>query len=810
MVRLTLWLLLLPVTLAAAGVSGAQQLEEILATKFDAQQCYRVRDIFLEREDVKLYFTDGHLIFGEPAGGRATAALFVASLPTDQGEVLVLPPTADERQSVARFTSQPVLNEKFRSAMMFFSDDTAEQLRRALENSPSSKLDPQEGQGMAVRWNPVLKNLIENTAMRILFDRISGNAAGGGFFAAVIGGSRLGRFDVVVDPRSARQVLVGQSVWREDRHFFETWCSFPSRSIRLGQAQPQKFVGRLEDYRIESHLSPDLVLDVVAKAAFVPETTERRAFALELSEALYVKNLLLDGEPVEFLQLDQPVSSDVRRRQNNLVMLVLAENPLPEARYEIEMHYEGRVISEAGEGVYYVGSRGSWYPKTPAGFTNFELTFHYPADLDLVATADLIETTVEGDVRTSRFRTGSPIRVAGFNLGHYQRTSQQVGAYTVEVCANREVESSLRPRAQSPIIFVQPATGRRRSTFAGGGPATTSVITPTPPVEVRPSDRIQEVAASSAAALKQFVEWFGAPAREHIVISPVPRNFGQGFPGLVYAPTRSYFRAEDPLLKDLSPDQQIFYTDLLLAHELAHQWWGNVVTVDDESDVWLMEALATYSALMLLEENRGPEARDNVLAHYRQDLLALNEDGETIESAGAIVLGSRLRSSKFPYAPNFIMYEKGAWILHMLRGIMGDEAFRAFLRDLRSGYERKAISTDEFRREAVRHLPQDWPDSNLEVFFEQWVYGTGIPKYKLEFSAKGRAPQIQFQARLMQHGVPNHFSAAVPVRIETLPGRSTTEYIHSDGGETELNLVLRNPPSNVVLDPHKTLLAIIE
>jgi hypothetical protein len=62
----------------------------------------------------------------------------------------------------------------------------------------------------------------------------------------------------------------------------------------------------------------------------------------------------------------------------------------------------------------------------------------------------------------------------------------------------------------------------------------------------------------------------------------------------------------------------------------------------------------------------------------------------------------------------------------------------------------------------------------------------------------------------MQHGVPNHFSAAVPVRIETLPGRSTTEYIHSDGGETELNLVLRNPPSNVVLDPHKTLLAIIE
>jgi Peptidase family M1 domain len=803
---LVLWLLVLPATLAA-GVSGAQSLDEILATKFDPQQCYRVRDLFLEREDVKFYLTDGHLIFAKPVQNRTIAALFLATSPMDQGELLVIPPTAGERLSVARFSSQPVLNEKFRTAMMFFTDDTAEQLRQSIEASHTAVLDAKEGESLGPRWDPVLKNLLENTAMRLLFDLISDLPRQSGFFGAVMGGSRLGRFDIVVDPNQPRQVTIGQSVWRDNHYYFETWCNFPSRSVREGRQQPKTLPGRLEDYHIDASVSPDLLLKVISKATFYPDSTAQRAFALELSQELYVRKVLLDGEPVEFLQLDQPVTSDVRRRQNNLILLVLPENPPAGAHYELEMQYDGRVISEADEGVYYVGSRGTWYPKTRSNFANFDLTFHYPAELDLVATAELLDTNVEGAVRTSRFRTPSPIRLAGFNLGRYKRASRQVGNYTVEVCANREVEANLRPPPPSPLIFPEPSAGRSRS--FGRGAASTVFIPPTPEL-VRPSDRIEEVAASSAAAVQHLAEWFGAPATPHIVISPVPGNFGQGFPGLVYASTLSYFRPDDPPLKDLPAWQQRFYSELLRSHEISHQWWGNVVTIDDESDIWLMEALATYSAVMLVEEQRGPQERDNLLAEYRQRLLEVNQDGETVESAGPVVLGYRLRSSKFPDAPNVVMYEKGAWILHMLRGILGEDPFRAFLRELCDRYRYKVITTDDFRREAVRYLPANWPDPQLEVFFDQWVYSTGIPKYKLEYHTKGKAPHVQFQARLLQQGVPNHFTALVPLRIETLPGRSTTEYIRSDGRETELNLVLRNPPSNVTLDPAKTILAVIE
>ncbi len=806
---LLVWLLVLPATLGAAGPSGTQSLAEIVATQLDPQQCYRVRDVFLEREDVKFYFTDGQLIFAKPLQGRTFAALFVATSPMDQGELLVIPPTAGERQSVARFTSEPVLNEKFRTAMLFFTDDTAEQLRQALQASTSSKPDPQQGESLAPRWNPVLKNLLENTAIRLLYDLISNRPQESGFFGAVMGGSPLGRFDIVVDPLQVRQVTVGQSVWRDNHHYFETWCNFPARSVRQGQNKRQTPPGRLEDYHIDAHLSPDLLLNVTSEATFYPDSTEQRAFALELSEELYVRKVLLDGQPVEFLQLDQPVSSDVRRRQNNLILLVLPENPPAGAHYELEMQYDGRVVSEADEGVYYVGSRGTWYPKTGSSFANFDFTFHYPAELDLVATAELVETKLEGAERMSRFRTPSPIRLAGFNLGRYKRVSRQVGDYTLEVCANRELEANLKQPAPQSMVLLDPTVSANR-TFGRGSAATVFLPPPPPAAVVRATDRIDEVAASSAADLQHLVDWFGPPATSHIVISPVPRSFGQGFPGLVYASTLSYFRADDPPLKNLPAWQQTFYAQLLRSHEISHQWWGNVVSIDDESDIWLMEALATYSALMLVEQRSGPQARDELLAEYRQRLLSVNEDGETIESAGPVVLGYRLRSSKFPDAPNVIMYEKGAWILHMLRGILGDEPFRALLRELCERYRNKVITTDDFRREAVRYLPANWPDPQLEVFFEQWVYATGIPHYKLEYHTKGKAPHIQFQARLHQEGVPDHFTAAVPLRIETLPGHSTTEIIRSDGSETELNLVLRNPPSNVTLDPAKTLLAVTE
>ena len=177
---------------------GAEDLRAIKGLELDPDNCFRVRDVFLEREDAKFYFTDGHIVFAKPVLGRILAALFVATEPTDVGEILLIPPSPAERQSVARFLGETILNEKFRNAMMFFTDDTARELDAAIRDAPGSKPDAEAGARIAPRWSIVLRNLIESSAPRALVDLYSGAEGADGFFSAAVRGGILGRFDIVV------------------------------------------------------------------------------------------------------------------------------------------------------------------------------------------------------------------------------------------------------------------------------------------------------------------------------------------------------------------------------------------------------------------------------------------------------------------------------------------------------------------------------------------------------------------------------------------------------------------------------------
>ena len=123
MIVLLCMLMLLSAAAAPAAETGAHLAENIRHTRLDPEQCYRVRDLFFEREDLKFYLTDGLLIFAEPTNGSTVAALFVADEPADTGEIILVPPNRRERQSLARFISEPVLDEKFRTALMVFTDD---------------------------------------------------------------------------------------------------------------------------------------------------------------------------------------------------------------------------------------------------------------------------------------------------------------------------------------------------------------------------------------------------------------------------------------------------------------------------------------------------------------------------------------------------------------------------------------------------------------------------------------------------------------------------------------------------------------
>ena len=242
--------------------------------------------------------------------------------------------------------------------------------------------------------------MVPDVETRLLLDTFAPLDPRSGFFAATLAGGPLGQFDVLVDPRRPEQIHIGQTVWREKRQYYETWCRFPGRSFRQGHRQPILADGWLEDYHITSRLSADLDMKTVATATFRRKGSDEQMFVFEISERLRVSKVLLDGEAVEFIQFDQPVSSEAGRRQNSLVAAVLPTKPEPGSSYKIEFHYQGRIIAKTDDGVYYVGNRGNWYPRRNATFTRFDLVFHYPQELDLVATGRLVALSAQGGFTT--------------------------------------------------------------------------------------------------------------------------------------------------------------------------------------------------------------------------------------------------------------------------------------------------------------------------------------------------------------------------------------------------------------------------
>ncbi|HUG82895.1 MAG TPA: M1 family aminopeptidase [Bryobacterales bacterium] len=805
MLRVLLLMMALGLAQPMTAQTAADQLEAIRRLRLDPSQCFRVRDLFLEREDVKLYFTDGYVLFAEPFNGRTLAALFIASAATDEGEILVVPPSARERQSLVRFTSEPVLNEKFRTAMMFFTDDTAQVLRQAIEESEQARADLAAGEDLAGKWSRPVGNVLEGLSLRVLLDTFSGAPPESGFFAAAIGGGARGRFDVVIDPRNHEQVVMGQTIWREGRRFYETWVKFEGRNFRSGSRKPVPYQGRLDNFHIETHLSEDLSMRVALSADFLAEGASDRIYVFELSERLQIRKVMLDGAPAEFVEITRPSSSAAASHNNNIIAVVIPHQAAAAERRRIEFHYDGKVVTDAGNGVYYVGSRDSWYPRREIPFAAFELTFHYPESLDLVATGELLATESSAGVRTSKFRTRSPIRLAGFNLGSYERAHREIGEYRVEVCANKTVEENLQPKAGPPIVWSPNPIGlggRRGSRGSPGAIITTAPRTPPP----SPVSRLDYVASDSAEAFSFFLDKFGPPSTRTIVISPIPGNLGQGLPGLVYASTLSYFKPDDLPLRNSSQQEQLFYSELLRTHEISHQWWGNVIGTDSSQDEWIMEALATYSSLLFLEQRRGRASLDRTLGWYKDDLLARNDGGETNESAGAIVLGDRLRSSLAPEAARIIVYEKGAWIIHMLRGMMGDEKFFSFLRSLCDQFRLRSMTTEDFRAAAAGFVSNSGSAARLDSFFEQWVYGTGIPTIRLDYAVTKSGKGFQVKGRLHQEGVPESFSLAVPLGIQTAVGGKPLHEVTTSGGVTEFTFSVPDKPTGVSVDPANLLL----
>ena len=786
----------------------------------DSQRVYHVREGSINRPNLNLIFDDGTLAFTEDICGRITGAFFEG-----EGEVLLRPPNQVERGSMALFTGMAILEERFTSGYLRFNDDTAERLQSFLSPAPNAT-------DFVKEWDEASRRGAGFDTLRLFVDFshfLPASAPNGPerkfprLLHAHLVGSKLGAFEVFWDEESAEPLWAGQGRAKDGMAFFDIWTSFAPASP-ASSAPPRGSDISITAFRIRASVLPPTQLQASTEVDVRVRNGGQRTLLFELSRYLKIDSLQADGRPVDFIQNPAIEGTQLERKGNDLVAVVFPEELKSGQELKLRFRYAGDVISEAGNGLLYVGARGTWYPSFGLSPASFDMEFHYPAIWTLVATGKQTSRS-EGDPpaatdlageKVSRWISERPIPVAGFNLGKYVRAEAKSGNVVVEAYGTKGVEKSF-PRAPSTVIDT-PVSPPFRPGIRSTGPI---VIAPPPP---SPARDVQAVADRAAKAIASFSQWFGPFPYSSLALTQMPGDLSQGWPGLVFLSSFAFLSPQeqsdlhlDPIARELG--------SAVLVHETAHQWWGDLVLWKTYRDLWLSEGLANYASLLMLEQQNPAQFRQ-VLDKYRNDLATRNKDGVPLRDAGPVTLGPRLISSHFPGGYDTISYERGTWLFHMLRSMLRDsetasysrkgmtnpdEPFFRALRKARDRYAGKSISTRDLMQVFEEELPRPlWYENRhkLDWFVEGWINGTAMPELSTrEVRITEKAGVTSVSGFIVQKDAPENLVTAVPVYGEaTANSLVFLGEVLADGPETSFRLNAPAKIRKIVLDPKQTIL----
>ena len=229
--------------------------------------------------------------------------------------------------------------------------------------------------------------------------------------------------------------------------------------------------------------------------------------------------------------------------------------------------------------------------------------------------------------------------------------------------------------------------------------------------------------------------------------------------------------------------------DWILVHEAAHQWWGDMTGPDDWREIWLNEGFASWAEALWFEELGG--AAD--YRAYMKNVQIVRDPSGPLYDPPAL------------FDTNTV-YNKGAWAVHMLRGVLGDSLFFASLAEYRARTEYRSTTTAELKEifEETAGRPLGW-------FFDPWIYGTDRPQYVVSFLPTGRpgARGVAIHIDQVQRGAP-YFPMPIELGIELSGGGFVRKRIFNDPDHEDFEFDLPAEAVGVALDPDGWILKFVE
>ena len=765
-------------------------------------QTFRLDNFTLTCDVATFHFDKGTLTFLSPVQGVVTGGIFIG-----EGHFNLKPVTGLDARELSRRTASAEVNEDFTDVVFRFSTEGRKAFFPGLgaQTEPASEaasvLDHWRGRVRQRRERPVgfSQYLLQGESMdNVDADILAAvyNPAHPEFFNAYLRGkkhkdlrffvrARVGALPQLDSPEEVGLINFDPESLDDGIWYLAHLKSEYSRHTANSTEDRRLFATRR--YKIETVIAKNKHLFSTATISFESLIPGERVLKFGLLPNLRVTRVAdQQGKDLFFIQESH--------KEDGSFYAILPQAPPLGQEQSITVEYAGdKVLEEAGEGSFYVGARTSWYPNLN-GFGEhalYDLTFKVPRKYKVISVGKVQSESVDQDLAVSHWITPIPVAVAGFNYGDYQKLdiADEITGYKISGYYISELPDNLRH-----YRALQSMAPRSMTKYA---------------------------LEQTRAQLQLCTLYFGKSPYDEIFVTEQPDfNFGQSWPNLVYLPISAYTDSTQRWMMFGTINAKFTgFVQEVTPHEVAHQWWGHAVSWASYHDQWLSEGFAEFSAGLFLQQAVAGNWRKDYVEFWdrlRQRILEKNSYGIAANDAGPLWMGQRLTSPRTESAYQNVTYPKGAYVLQMLRSMMydmndKDKNFIAMMHDFVESHRDKPASTESFKAVAERHMTKAMDlqgNGRLDWFFDEWVYGTQVPRYHFEYqTSPGEAGKVKLHMTITQSEVDEHFAMAVPVFADFGSGPIRLGQVGIAGNTSRsVDILLPSQPKKVVLNAFKDIL----
>ena len=781
---------------------------------------YKVENLVVTRDAGVFTFRSGSFSFLPPVLGHVTTGVFVGD-----GNFKLTPASALAAKHLHRIAGVDSVDEDFTALVIYFSDGTFDEIKQHSELADDSllrhedafkrvkdmlehRIEPPSPLLRGGRQLTFLERLlgyedIPNMEAEVLAELYNHSA---GSFRAFIHGRKQPDLRFLLNPLGALPTLGAAEETalidfdpnsEKDGIWYLSHLLAEVRAKRASSSEDKRLIAPAH-YRMDIAIRRDNLIGqdsgiaVTCDFEFHALADGIRMVKFDLVSDLQVSRVAWDGKEIPFIQEN--------RKKDGSFYLQMPE-PLARGRaYRITFDYSGGEIIRSIFGA--VPTRRVWYPR-PSGQASratFDLIFRIPHGTKVVAVGKPLKQGTEGSFDVSEWSSEVPIQVATFRyFGDYftkstvdEDTGMELGVFIDTVGSG-----SFMPPSRNAILI------------------------------------------DAGNSVRVFQAWFGPPSFDRL--SVVVGSATDSMPGLVYASPvvlAGYSSLNTQLVLMTMqrgrrsgaqsgaaagigaggiPATMQPYLDEAFSREVSRQWWGNTVSSISFHDDWLARGFANFStSLYDLAAYMKPDEFREHWVRAREAILFPNRYGVRPNDAGPVWMGLLNDSYKTPGAGLTLSFSKGGYVLHMLRCLMFDTAsqdrdFRAMMQDYVKTFANQSVSTEDFKWLVEKHMkPAMDLDGNgrMDWFFDEWVYGTDVPSYRLEYSITAEKSGKQaVTARLTQSGVSAGFKMRVPVYAE-LAGKKISFGAMVMAGNTtgEFRATLPEMPKRILLNVNHDVL----